>query len=322
MTFQGVPWFVGGGAENPPEAARLLAHVATRGAAGVLLPDDCEVAAMAVPSGNVRVLPGSIVVSNTKSNADGEVYLGRNPDDHTVPIAPTGVGVTRSDLVFIRVADPQYADEPAPTSVVDGPYVWPEVAAGVDPGTTTVAEAITQGVLPAGTVGIALARVDMPASTGTVTAAEIVDVRQLPAARSQRRQSTVMPTAGDTLTSAAYVTWPPEASWSFDVPEWATHAVVHIVGASLKYGATNVNGDLRVKLGTETGQSVAYDVEAVSGKERGDFHALDTLAVPTGLRGTTQTLTMQGKRDSATGGLQSSTTTALIADIEFQERIR
>lgn len=321
MTFQGVPWFVGGGAENPPEAARLLAHIATHGAAGVLLPGDCAVLPLSVPAGQVRVTPGSVVVPNTKPNAGGEVYLARNPEDEPVAITATGSGETRRDLVFVRIADPQYADEPAPASVTQGRYVWPQVAAGVSAGTRTVQDAIAQGVLPAGTVGVALALVTMPPNTGTVTADMIADLRSMPAPRSQRRQFVAMPSGAVTLNASAFGIFPPAASWPVEVPTWATHAIVHVVEAGLKYGTANVAGQFRVGLGDIVGQAVGYDVEAVSGKERGDFHALDTLAIPKSHRGATLALTMQGRRTSSSGGLQSNAGAAIIADIEFQERI-
>lgn len=320
MTFPGVPWFVGGGAENPPEAARLLAHVATSGAGGVLLPDDCAVSELAVPAGQVRVAAGAVVVPNTKPNANGEVYLERNPDDHLVAIAPTDASGPRSDLVYYRVADPQYTDEPAPSSVTDGPYSWVEVAAGVSATCTTVEQAIVEGVLPAGRVGLALARVDMPASTGTVTDAEIVDVRAIPRPRSLRRQFTAFPAGSENLTSSGYTTFPNPASWSVEVPEWATHAIVHATIAGARHTTNNAVGDLRVVVGSVNGQACGYDLPAGAGTARDNVHAIDTLNVRS-IAGTTVTLKVEGRRTGGSGSLDATSKTAVIADIEFQERV-
>ena len=58
MSFDSVPWFVGGGALHSPEVARLLAHAATSGAAGVVTPADLAVSALPVPGASVRVAVG------------------------------------------------------------------------------------------------------------------------------------------------------------------------------------------------------------------------------------------------------------------------
>lgn len=323
MTFPGVPWFIGGGAENPPEAARLLAHVAGRGDRGVLTAADCVPSPLAVPGGGIRIGPGALILPNGKPNAAAEAYLGRNPDDHIVIIPPTG-GSARSDLIYYVIRDPQYSDEPDPASVADGPYEFVE-RVPVPAGTKTVADAITAGALPAGITALELARVDLPASTGTVTQAHITDLRSIPAPRSRRRAFTAAPTGTNNLNVSTWATFPPAASWTVSVPAWATHAVVHIVEAGLVYGTNAANGGFRVVIGTGSGaligQTVSWSVDAVSGTARGDFHAADTLVIPAAMRGTNQTLAMQGARASGSGVLTSNQYVMIIADIEFQERV-
>jgi hypothetical protein len=320
MTLSGVPLFVGGGAENPPEAVRSLAYFATNAEEGVGSSGECKPLAMAVPAGQVRIGPGVILVRNRKAGAFAESYILRNPEDHVVAVPPTGAGAGRSDLVYAVVRDRQYAGEPEPASIAAGPYNFIE-RVPVAAGTKTVAEAIAQGALPAGTTAVALARVDIPASTATITQGMIVDLRTLPAPRTRRRLLSASPTGTVTLTSTEYVTFPSVAAFQVDVPAWATHAVIHITNAGLLYGVTNVLGAFRAALGTLVGQATNYDVAAASGSSRADFHAIDTLVIPTAMRGTTQTLAMQGTRTSAGGTMQASSFSSVIADIEFQERV-
>lgn len=320
MTLDGVPLFVGGGAENPPEAVRALAYFATNADEGVASPAECVPLAMAVPGGQVRIGPGIIVVRNRKPGAFAESYILRNPGDHVVSVPPTGAGAGRSDLVYAVVRDRQYDDEPEPASIAAGPYNFIE-RVPVAAGTRTVAEAISQGALPAGTTAVALARVDLPQSTGTITQGMIADLRTLPAPRTRRRLLSASPTGSVNLTSSTYITWPGSAAWQIDVPAWATHVVVHIVNAGVLFGTSNATGAFRVALGSLVGQATSYDVASPSGASRADFHAIDTLAIPTTMRGTTQTIAMQGKRDAGTGTLQSNTYSSLICDVEFQERV-
>jgi hypothetical protein len=318
MTFQGVPWAVGGGAENPPEAARLLAYIAARTERGVVLPADCAVMATAVPSGQVRVVSGGVVIPNGKTVA--ETYFGRNPEDHVVTITPTDAGGGRSDLVYVRIADPQYVDEPAPASVPDGPYNTVEVIAGVSPTTKTLADAIAQGLAPVGRTGLELARVTLPASTGTVTQGMITDLRRVANPRRTREQFTAAGSSQN-LTNAGYVTFPSTATWSVDVPAWATHAVVHFVAGGVRFNTDNVIGYMRAAIGSVVGQGVAYDMQSPTGVSRGDVHAADTVAIPDALRGTTQTVKAQGYRSSGTGYLQSFTSTICVMDVEFFEQV-
>lgn len=322
MTFQTVPWAVGGGAENPVEAARLLAYVATRSEAGVVLPADCEVRELDVPAGSVRVLTGSLVVPNTKTGASAETYLARNLGEETIAITPTDAGGGRSDLVYVRIADPQYGDEAAPADVATGPYVFLDVIEGVAGTTTSLEDAIAQGLAPAGRVGYALARVDLLASTGTVTQDDITDLRRVANPRQRRQPVTLkFPTGTDDLTNSAYVTWPAVSATAVEVPEWATHATVRIDSVGTVYTADNVSGFHRVSLGTVKGQGVPYNCAAGAGADRRDFVAIDTIAIPEALRGTTQTVALEGRRSSGAGFLRTDAYVTIVVDVEFVEKV-
>lgn len=321
MTFQPVPWAIDGGAENSAEVARLLAYVATRSERGTVLPADCQVQALDVPAGQVRVTSGALVIPNAKPGAGAQTYLTRNESEHLVNIAPTGVGVTRSDLVYVRISDPQYSDEPVPASVPSGPYVSVEVITNVAPTTATLEDAVAQGKAPAGRTGYALARIDLPASTTNVTPGLIVDLRKVANPRSRSEQLLAFPSTVTTLTSSAFVTFPSVATWSVDVPSWATHAIVRIDGAGLK-NSVACAGQFRASLGGELGQSTTYDVDTpASGYNRNPVLAAGTIAIPDALRGTTQTLKLEGKKTSGSGALTSDTGTSVVALVQFIEKV-
>lgn len=93
-----------------------------------------------------------------------------------VAIAATGSAGGRSDLIVAQVEDPNMAGEPwqTPTNPAVGPYIFTRVIPNVPAGTTSL-----RPLGYSGRSAIVLARVDLPASTGTVTASMITDLREL-----------------------------------------------------------------------------------------------------------------------------------------------
>lgn len=328
MTFQTVPWAVGGGAENPVESARLLAYVATRSERGVVLPTDCQGRALAVPGGSIRVRPGAVVIPNSKPGAPSQSYLAINPEDHEIAITPTGAGVTRSDLVYVRVKDPQYADEPAPPDVETGPYVTVEVITGVAPTTLTLADAIAQGKAPVGRTGVEICRVDMPASTGTVTQGLITDLRRVAVPRTQRAQRLAIgPVSAESLWDWDPAgSFPDSAGWQIDIPSWATRAIVTawISGVLFK---GNTAGSVTTKVGSISTPAVGWNESVASGFDKGILNASGEIAIPAAMRGTTQTV----KVDAAISGsppappyahdVQANQWTHATVDITFMETV-
>src|SRR5690606_29700444 len=129
MTWDAVPWFVGGGAEHSPEVARLLAYAATGGAEGIVLPTDLRVAPLSAPGSGVRVLPGAAPVRTRASGGALQTYVARLPVANTVSISATGSGAGRSDLIVARIEDPYVAGTPyqEPENPASGPYVFTRV---------------------------------------------------------------------------------------------------------------------------------------------------------------------------------------------------
>jgi hypothetical protein len=306
MAWDGVPWFVGGGAEHSPEVARLLSYAAFGGTEGIVGSADLAVREQAVPDGTVQVLPGACSILNRASAQSYQAYAARLPSAESVAISPTDASGPRSDLIVARVEDPYLSGEPwaSPSDPKVGPYVFTRVIPNVPAGTTSLQE------VEPGQSGIALARVDVPISTGTITQAMIQDLRVLPNPRREDRLYVHNQSgAGADLTSTGFVTWPSGASFQVDVPDWAVR--VQIVGSVGGYAIAgtgdvgNVVGRLRARLGSIATADTTYNHTMPAGVGRWDAASTtvgDDLLIPASMRGTTQTLALEGKRVSGTTG--------------------
>lgn len=318
MAWDSVPWFVGGGAEHSPEVARLLGYVAFRGNEGILGPGDCAVRALAVPGGKVRVMPGACAILNRALGGAYQAYAGRLVSEDEVDIPPTGSSGGRSDLIVARIEDPTLAGEPwqDPVDPTVGPYVFSRVIPNVPPTTKTVAE------LGLGYTAIALARVDVPASTGTITDAMIVDLRQV---ANPRRDRDIIAegwwgTGTDDLTNSNWAEYPVGANYQVFVPAWATQVKVVATWAQIQNVTGNTYGSVRVRLGSVITESVNYDSVWNGGSYRTNLLCADRVPIPSAMRGTMQPLVMEAMRQAGqTGWMQMDGGSAIVLDYEFAE---
>lgn len=301
MTLEGVPWMVGSGAQHSAEVGRLLAYAAVGGAEGVVGPGDFKVTASDTPDGNVNIAAGGLAVLNAFPDGGQQAYLLRNSDTITQAMTPQGAGGTRYDLVCILVEDPQYAGQPNPPDVADGPYV--RVAVYEDVSSTT--KALSE--VDPGQSGYALARVAFSASDGTVTNAEITDLRQLVQPRRKEVTRIISP-VGTTALPGSLGTTPVGASWNIDVPEWATRVILEGLWASVQMvdtssGAGNALGGCRVQLGTLNTQTTLWQADANASNKPVTqvMAAAEDLAVPDAMRGSTQSLTAQMSKTGGSG---------------------
>lgn len=174
MGHEPVPWAIGGGAQMSATVARLLAYLGGGGETeGVAAPTSCAVAAMPTPGASVRVAPGPYLIRNRALAGDYQDYVGMVRSQDVVNVTATSSAGPRSDLVVIRVENPFISGEPwqVPTDVANGPYVFTRVIENVPADTTSV------HALNLGYTAITLARIDIPASTATITDAMITDLR-------------------------------------------------------------------------------------------------------------------------------------------------
>jgi hypothetical protein len=323
MTWDSVPWFVGGGAEHSPEVARLLAYAATGGVEGVISPGDLKVAPLAVPGNKVRVLAGAAIIRSDAAGGAQQSYVARNVSEDVVDIAATGSGSGRSDLIVASVEDPFMAGEPYadPANPKVGPYIYTRVIPNVAPGTT---------VAPSGSTAIALARIDIPANTATITAGMVNDLRQIAQPRRQRRVAIWRPgdvlTLGPTGSTTSPWTWLPRTNELIPCPEWATQVKLIVSVANLLH-IGDLTGGIRAEYGWNgSGELVTpvaglhhTDFTSVGERDRVTIVAGGELTIPPAMRGKSHYVRTGTSLNPSTGRITVDTWTTVTVDLEFVE---
>ena len=290
MTFQTATWAVDGNGQNS-NLARLMFLAATLGQQGVVGPLDCLVNAQTPNTSGIIITQGNCVVLGQEITEQGSYYGENLGQDTTLTIAATG-GTVRSDLIVLRAEDPTFAGSPwvgSPAAQI----LFPRVISNVAPGTT---------VPPGGISAIALARIDMPASTSVVAQSYIHDVRQMCNTQALQQQFN-FPGPGTQSNSGATSTavqWPTGAIWSVNVPSWATFAVLNWTITELIYNSGSGNGTARGNIYPVLGASVTaptvsttpslYSMTTSTGTGRHTVAGGATAAIPASIRGTSQTL--------------------------------
>jgi hypothetical protein len=254
--MEGVPWMVGGGAKHSANVGRVLAYMAASGQGGITSPADLKVSQSSVPDGNVHVGTGALSILNLESNSKNEAYIGRATAVSDLPIAPTGSSI-RSDLVVVRVRDPQYGYA-TPSDPVVGPYIFPEVVPGVPAGTLRadqVATLLNKAIY-------ALARVDVPAnSTGpAITSGYIHDLRQLAHHHYDAFNALQRGPVPDEYLLTSDTNWKnfPSNVASLTIPPWATHADLEIFVTVLVNADANMQTQITLG-GTPVGPEAVFD---------------------------------------------------------------
>ena len=321
------PWALEGGARISAAVGRLLAYASTSGAEGIVEPKDLKVTATPTPGENVRVAPGAALVRNRYAGGGQQTYVARNRESHNKKVTKTGSSSGRSDLVIVKIHDPQYGGT-VPANPVTFQYVTTEIIETVPAGTTSVDQIPDRVDYPA----LALARIDIPVNTQTITDAMIVNVRKVARPRQYRRLF-AFNLEGDaihalTSTNAGGQFWPqfPEPIWWVDVPEWATHAQLVATWGGVRVSRSAANGTIWVRLGPSASaprtqdQKWALDFSALANEEmRETWVAVDDIAIPEAIRGTSQAIRMMGKVLGAGGPPRLDNAASVSVDIQFTE---
>ncbi|WP_167131922.1 hypothetical protein [Paramicrobacterium chengjingii] len=299
MAFDPVPWATGGGAKHSPEVARTDTYGNSDGTEGIIKVGDLKVVPLDVPGTAVNVNPGSGRALNRHPGHAGETYTLRNATATEVPIASTGSGAGRSDLIVARVEDPFLQGSPysPPADVEVGPYVFARVISNVPAGTKRLQDVSGHE----SDTGITLARVDLPASTGTITGAMITDLRKVAAPKQHTQPLFYSLVSGDTETLTATgengEVWPNAStnSWgNLEIPEWATHAYIQVQWNSVFVPPGSSYGQMWLQVGgTGAGaplvtQRSNWDSPNSTGNTRMVFALADYRSIPASLRGTSQ----------------------------------
>lgn len=321
MALETTPWMIGGGAEHSAAIARTVAFAATGGRSGVASPTDLRVAAQNTPNGTVRVLSGVATLNNTYAGGAGQAYVARNLSQTNVAIQPTGSSGGRSDLIVLSVLDPEFEGS-APTDPNEFNYSRLEVISGV-PSTTRNLDNIE---LPR--PAIALARIDIPANTGTITSGMIKDLRVLANPRRERHLRVHYPSGywhdGTAhKVGSSYSSWPIKAADrpTLYVPEWATQMqiVVNISGAYYVKG-TSVDSVIGMRTGfgaegSQNGIAIAADTG------RYHYSVIGEHLIEPSRRGTNQLVNVQAQQTRGNGTFWADYQTSVSIDIEFSEVI-
>lgn len=311
MTLFPVP-ILTNGATHSAQQFRMMVRDLASGAEGITEGDDLKVTQRSTPGSGIQVGDGSGVVRG-RANANQGHYSVCNIGSALVDISATG-GSPRSDMVILRVEDPEYEGTLDPE--VDQINYF-QVISNVSSSATTI---------PDGRTGIPLARIDIPASTSTITNAMVHDVRQVANPRRVRQNLTQFPTTLSTQiggTALAYAYFSTAAGWNIAIPDWATTAVVRLDIGGLRMTGGVVFGNLRATYGASLTMKTVVVDDNTTGTRRQVALLADTLTIPDAYRGTTQLLRAQfggNVGNVGTVGVDSSST--FIADVEFFEAPR
>lgn len=309
MSLYQVPILVNG-ATHSAEQFRAMVQDLARGAEGITQGGDLKVTQLSTPGTSVQVGDGSGIVRGRVSAFQGS-YSVRNQGAETVFIAATG-GSARSDMLILRVEDPQYEGSLNPA--VDKINYF-QVISGVSSSATTI---------PDGRTGIPLARIDIPASTSTITNAMIRDIRQIANPRTVRDIYTQSPTALSNVisnTNGVFTSFNSAPGWQVPIPAWANQVKLRFDVGQIRYTTGSIVGSFRATFGVSlTTEAVSLNDDGSTGTRRVSVISGDTVALPSIYPGTTQTLRAQGAgRAGNAGGIAVDTATTLVADVQFVE---
>ncbi len=292
-------YFIEGGAQHSAEIMRLIPYMVLGAQEGVLGRLDCRVTELDVPGTAVSVNPGVVAFLNRTPGHDYQMYLGRLASRESVNVTPTDSSGPRSDLVVVRSENPLPGTPWAPPADARfGPYFHTRVIEGVPSSTTSVAE------LGLGDSAYALARLDIPASTGTITQDMITDLRTVSnpltgigGGAEKEWTATLTPATGSLVKSGTagttYTTFPSNAVWQVPIPVWATEVDTlvltnpYIVNSSWGFGRLQIAGS------TPASSWIDDDEVPGQGGMRTPVMVAGTQAIPESIRGTTVPVNFQ-----------------------------
>jgi hypothetical protein len=179
MAIDGVPLWIGGGeADHSAELLRMLSYALFRGQEGFLYTP--QLLQLGTPGAGVQLLPTVFNINSKFAGGALQSYMDRVYSAETVETTATPVGSTRSDLVVLNVEDPYPSGGvqwPFPGASGSegrrtGPYVRLRIIEAVPVDTLSVA-GLPSSRTERGWSAIAVARLDRPANSNTVTQDQI-----------------------------------------------------------------------------------------------------------------------------------------------------
>lgn len=274
---------------------------------GVTDVGDLKVTPLSTPGAGFRVAAGGVLVQCRAAGRTRETYSLSNHTtqnymgDGGAGLPGTGSGVTRSDLVILEILDSSFSKTYTPKAEWPvGQYAKISVVPGV-PGATNSVDSVPA---LANVTAYALARIDYPASTATITAAMVKDLRKMHTPKSEPFKVTYA-LSGDevdavTATSgypAGGQTWPLQAEVAgqllVPIPVWATHALTEVTMYGVLFPGGEAAGTVWLRIGANTGlyvsgQDTGWDSDGVANRQRTPLGVAAKIAIPEAMRGTVQ----------------------------------
>lgn len=322
----------------PGAGLRRQLNRETGGGSGVAQSGDLKITQLDTPGAGVKIAAGDDLVQCRAPGRERETYgvplfTSQNyMGDSGVGLPGTGSSGGRRDMIIHEILDP---DLPRHYTPVED---WPAGAVSklsVVPGVSSTARRVSDVPELNEVTCYALAAINYPASTSTVTDAMVEDLRDIMKPDSWRVFRTVDLSAAQKLSSttafpAGGQAFPLEleaADRNIDIPIWATHANVLLILGSVRMPAgSNAAGTYWVQIG---GNAHPDAVRSTQGAFQGDGQSNDSretwmnagkMSIPASMRGTRQGFFPKARLSSAQVEAmrpELNTTSSVLLDVEF-----
>lgn len=330
MTLLHAPWAIDG-ARSTSALARVATYATSGGRSGTVRPLDLKVYPLAVPGNGLLIAGGSAVIINGYQSAAREAYTVANAGTHTVlsDVMPAPVPQVAHYLVCIVVGDPEFnqaghpfmPSEILPEDAADFEYVR-VVLVPCSAGTTDFDD------LGLNYPGYALARLEIPANTSTITGAMITDLRELSNPRQERSVYSSETSAWNVINGTAWLQFS-GYNPAVEVPKWASRAIITVEVTGALHTNPDLSGQIRIHSSAQnaTGPESTYEFEVTgnpSGIERISLQATWTMDC-SAIAGDATTLELQARRAGGGGSIRAAgagSGTMVTYDVQFIEASR
>lgn len=297
------------GGRLPAAMLRREAWTSAGGRNGVARGPDLAVRAASVPGSQVRIMPGGGIVCD--GYVVGEAYSvanGAADGDAVVDVPATGSGGGRTDYLGIRVDDPAFGGQ-VPEDPLAATYCRPLLRSSLD--------GLDFPFLP-------LARIDIPASTATITQDMITDLRELvkPNRLDYKRLVNLPNGAPEENVTTTWRRWPDAAYWMFRIPEWASKAqvVAHIAGARISgTNGQGAYGKLRIEHGQEVSGETEWNETVGAHKDSWTSMCVWDMQIPKDHRGGNKDLMLRAIKSGGDATASAAWGTAVSIEVTYLE---
>jgi hypothetical protein len=298
------PAYAVNGGKVQAEMLRTVAYAATNGANGVISFGDLKVTALPTPGASVRIAAGAALLKNRFSGTSAtQTYVLSQDSQYTMSI-PSAAGGARTDYIIARIDDWHYTGQSAPADPENALY-WSFQRVSTLSG-------ITYPYVP-------LASIALPSGASTVTNAMITDLREVANPRTESHMFVPQLAMGQTFTINTN-TYTTVMTQEFDIPEWATVAVISADIGGLLISRTNqlcLGGFVAVFAGNGSAEMLTR-IEADT-KQRMTVIGGGEIPILPEKRGGTSNLAWRLRRTSGSGDMFIDANTSFRCSIQFKE---